>query len=115
MIGIDIVSVERVKLAAKRTPRFLERVFTVAEREYCEGKDAESLAGIFCAKEAVYKALNLTGITICDIEICREKSGRPYAQLTKSSAAKTGFSGRVEVSITHDGGFAAAVAFVAVK
>ena len=27
-VGVDIVDIERIKLAAQRTPRFLHRIFT---------------------------------------------------------------------------------------
>jgi len=66
-----------------RTPRFTERVFTPAEREYCDAKGAaaaQSYAGRFAAKEAFLKALK-TGwrgrITWQDIEIVNDANGVP--------------------------------------
>ena len=77
-IGIDITEVYRMRETIARTPRFAERVFTAAEREYCESRGAaaaQSYAARFAAKEAFLKALK-TGwrgkITWQDIEVLRD-------------------------------------------
>lgn len=76
-----------------RTPRFGERVFTPAEREYCDAKGAaaaQSYAGRFAAKEAFLKAIK-TGwrgkITWHDIEILNDGDGVPSLNV-KGEAAK---------------------------
>ncbi|MHB8170614.1 MAG: holo-ACP synthase [Thermincolia bacterium] len=79
-IGTDIVEIERIKEACS-AERFLERVFTPGEREYCLGHKNPwpYLAARFAAKEAVAKALG-TGIGQVgwrDIEVVKEPSGRP--------------------------------------
>src|SRR5712671_2735007 len=54
-IGIDIIEVRRVRETIERTPRFAERVFTAAERAYCESRGAvaaQHYAARFAAKEA---------------------------------------------------------------
>src|SRR5258708_36149636 len=59
-IGIDIIEVRRVRETIERTPRFAERVFTDAERAYCESRGAvaaQHYAARFAAKEAALKAL----------------------------------------------------------
>src|SRR3989475_7761508 len=59
-IGIDIIEVRRVRETIERTPRFAERVFTAAERAYCESRGAvagQHYAARFAAKEAALKAL----------------------------------------------------------
>jgi holo-[acyl-carrier protein] synthase len=59
--GIDITDIARIHAAIERYgERFLTRIFTPVEIEYCAGRD-ESLAARFAAKEAVSKALG-TGI-----------------------------------------------------
>ncbi|MDI6769825.1 MAG: holo-ACP synthase [Anaerolineales bacterium] len=59
--GIDLIEIDRLRAAVDRHgERFLTRIFTPAELEYCVGR-AESLAARFAAKEAVSKALG-TGI-----------------------------------------------------
>ena len=81
--GIDIVEVYRIAETMTRTPRFGERVFTPAERDYCDAKGAaaaQSYAGRFAAKEAFLKAIK-TGwrgkITWHDIEILNDADGVP--------------------------------------
>lgn len=67
-----------------RTPRFVERVFTAAERSYCDSRGAvaaQHYAARFAAKEAVLKALQTGwrgGIAWQDVEIASRESGAPY-------------------------------------
>ena len=82
-IGIDIVEVYRISETIQRTPRFVERVFTMRERAYCDAKGAaaaQSYAARFAAKEAFLKALK-TGwrgkITWHDMEILNDSQGVP--------------------------------------
>jgi len=61
-IGVDIVSVERINLVYKKHGnRFLQKIFTPGEIEYCKTKKkpAEHFAARFAAKEALAKALNI--------------------------------------------------------
>jgi holo-[acyl-carrier protein] synthase len=83
-IGIDIIEVARVREALARTPRFAERVFTAAERAYCDGRGAvaaQHYAARFAAKEAALKALQTGwrgGISWQDVEIASRNTGAPY-------------------------------------
>ena len=86
-IGIDIIEVYRIRQTIERTPRFVERVFTVAERDYCESKGVSrfaSYAARFAAKEATLKALK-TGwrgsIAWQDIQICLDEYGAPHLEI----------------------------------
>lgn len=103
MIGIDAVKIERIAEALK-SARFSERIFTEHEREYALSKKdfAQTFAGIYAAKEAVFKAVGrrFKNLIYPQIEILHE-GGAPYALVRGE---------RVEVSITHDGGFAVAIA-----
>jgi holo-[acyl-carrier protein] synthase len=90
--GIDIVEVYRIAETIARTPRFVERVYTPAERAYCDAKGAaaaQSYAGRFAAKEAFLKALK-TGwrgkITWQDIEIVNDADGVPSLNITGEAA-----------------------------
>ena len=58
-LGVDIVEIDRMKLALERTPRIKERIFSEDERWYCEHKAKPYVhyAMRFAAKEAVLKAL----------------------------------------------------------
>ena len=86
-IGIDIIEVRRVREVLARTPRFAERVFTEAERTYCDGRGAvaaQHYAARFAAKEAALKALQTGwrgGIGWHDVEIATRDSGAPYLVL----------------------------------
>lgn len=86
-IGIDIIEVRRVREVLQRTPRFAERVFTEAERSYCESRGvvaAQHYAARFAAKEAALKALQTGwrgGISWHDVEVAAHDSGAPYLVL----------------------------------
>jgi holo-[acyl-carrier protein] synthase len=108
--GIDIVETERIKRSVEEHgQRFLDRVFTPGEQQYCAANAKryyEHLAGRFAAKEAVLKVLGTGwrgGIAWTDIEILREPSGQPTITLTgecRRIAAETGIT-RWHVSISH--------------
>ena len=81
--GIDIVEVPRIARSIERFgERFLNRIFTEAERRYCESKAnrMERFAARFAAKEAGMKAIGTGmrgGVRWQDFEVGREPSGRP--------------------------------------
>ena len=83
-IGIDIIEVARIREVLVRTPRFADRVFTTAEREYCDSRGvvaAQHYAARFAAKEAALKALQTGwrgGISWQDVEVLARESGAPY-------------------------------------
>ena len=83
-IGIDIIEVARIREVLLRTPRFAERVFTPAERQYCDARGAVSAqhyAARFAAKEAALKALQTGwrgGISWQDVAVATRESGAPY-------------------------------------
>jgi holo-[acyl-carrier protein] synthase len=87
-IGIDIIEVARIREVLLRTPRFTERVFTRAEREYCDSRGvvaAQHYAARFAAKEAALKALQTGwrgGISWQDVEVSARDSGAPYLIFT---------------------------------
>ena len=112
--GIDLIRTNRLAEVNPRIrERFIQRVFTQAEQIQARD-DNETLSGIFAAKEAVSKALG-TGIGKVawqDIEILHEWTGEPLVHLhgyARVVAEKKGLK-QWSVSITHDGGLAAAVA-----
>ena len=83
-IGIDIIEVARIREVLLRTPRFADRVYTAAERAYCDSRGvvaAQHYAVRFAAKEAALKALQTGwrgGISWQDVEISARESGAPY-------------------------------------
>ncbi|CAN5221539.1 holo-ACP synthase [soil metagenome] len=80
-IGVDLVDIDRMRLALVRTPRLTERLFTPGERAYAEATrdPAERYAVRFAAKEAVMKALGvgLGAFDWHDVEVVRANSGAP--------------------------------------
>jgi holo-[acyl-carrier protein] synthase len=117
-LGIDLVELERFKAAMKRQGEpFLKRLFTPAERRYCEGKwnRFAHYTARFAAKEAVLKALGTGwsgGIRWTDVEVVREGTGSVKVRLkghAKKAAAKRKIR-RIHLNITHAEKHAAAVA-----
>jgi holo-[acyl-carrier protein] synthase len=114
-VGVDLIEIERIERALGRGRRFRERVFTEAERAYCDSKPnpAQSYAARFAGKEAVGKALGCgVHFTWREIEIAgRPKPGVRLSGWTAAFAERTG-AGRIELSMTHSRAIAAAVAVV---
>ena len=81
--GIDIAEVPRIAESIQRFgDRFLRRVFTEGEIQYCESKAnrVERYAVRFAAKEAAMKALGTgwsRGVRWRDIEVFRQPGSRP--------------------------------------
>lgn len=117
-IGIDIIEIDRVKAALER-PEFARRVFTAAERDYCEARGAQrpaSYAARFAGKEAVMKAFG-TGLSAGswqDVEIIPDAAGRPTVNLSGHFAALADRQGvdRIHISLTHARDYAAAQAIL---
>jgi holo-[acyl-carrier protein] synthase len=108
-IGIDIIEVRRVREVITRTPRFAERVYTVAERAYCDSRGAvaaQHYAARFAAKEAALKALQTGwsgGIAWQDIEVTARASGAPvllFHGLVRKLFEQSGAT-RAHLSISH--------------
>ena len=119
-VGLDLIEIARVRRALDRYPRFRERIFTEAERAYCESRPnpAESYAGRFAAKEAVGKALGF-GVARAwawqDVEVVGRP--KPSVRLTGRVAAVAERFGaaRIDLSMTHSRELAAAVCVVVVE
>lgn len=115
-VGIDVVDIARMRTVLARTPRFVERAFTAAEREYCEAKrdPTERYAARFAAKEAVLKVLDesILRIGLRQIEVIRAESGKPSILLVGAAAAKADELGvgTWHLSLTHTSLVAEAIA-----
>jgi len=109
-IGIDLLEIDRLERALERHPRLAERLFTDAEREYAAARSrpGRHLAARFAAKEAVVKALGLSGgFGLREIEIV---AGEPPTVRLSGRAAEVAAGRRVDISLTHSRSDAAAVA-----
>ena len=85
-LGVDVVDISRMDRIIKRSPAFTARVFSEAERSYCNNNALASAhyAARFAAKEAVVKALGTgfsDGIVVRDVEIVHTAHGRPVVAL----------------------------------
>lgn len=108
-VGTDMIEIARIAESIDRYgERFLRRIFTPGETEYCRRKKnaAESFAARFAAKEAAAKALGTgisRGVNWLEMEVVREPSGRPTLQLFGRAAAIAAQLGvaRVSLSLTH--------------
>lgn len=107
--GIDIAEVPRIREAIERHgERFLQRIFTEGEIQYCESKAnrIERYAARFAAKEAGMKAIGTGwnhGVRWRDIEVARKPGGRPTLLLHGKAAefaAKLGAT-NIALSLTH--------------
>ena len=118
--GLDIIDVERIrKIHGRWGDRFLKKFLRPEEIEYCLSvhDPTASIAARFAGKEAISKAFG-TGIggkiNWHDIEIINDEKGRPLVKL--HGAAKIlllEMGGKeVQVSLSHDGGQAAAMALL---
>lgn len=120
-IGIDVVPVTRVQqMIDRHGDRILQRLFTPAEMARA-GDLAHMtlfLAGRLAAKEAAYKALSAEGADLGigwqSIEVERLDDGRPQLVLRGPALARFEALGarRCHVSLSHDGGIAAAVVVI---
>lgn len=107
-VGIDVVELERFDRAVERSPRFLERVFTPAERTL----GRHSLAARWAAKEALAKALGApAGLVWQDAEVVKDETGKPHLVVRGTVAARAAELGigSLHVSLSHDAGVASAI------
>ena len=109
-LGCDLCDVARIERALEN-PRFLERVYTPAERARIARRGSETAAGLFAAKAL---GTGFWGFGFQDIEVIPDAMGRPVCGLTGGALERLQAMGglRVWVSISHSGGFAMAVAVV---
>jgi len=116
-LGTDLTEIHRIEKSIERFgQRFLDRVYTAGEIEYCMGKKSfgESFAARFAAKEAGAKALGTGishGVSWREFEVRRERSGKPVLHLSGRAAELGKELGvvRISLSLTHTKGMAMAV------
>ncbi len=108
--GVDIIEIERIRKAvlSEYGKKFLKRVYTKKELEFCENNIPE-LAARWAGKEAVAKALG-TGlwrkkdlIDWKEIEILPDECGKPIVYLcgAASKKAKALNMGAIDISFSH--------------
>ena len=123
-LGSDLVDIRRIeRVIGQYGDRFLERIFTEAERARCERgtNRAASYARRFAAKEACSKALGTgfrQGVFWRDLGVVNLTSGRPTMRLTGGALRRleemtpAGMLARLDVSLTDEPPMAQAVVII---
>lgn len=105
--GVDIIEIERVKDSIENIGgKFLKKVFSDKEIEYCESKKGQKYqhyAGRFAAKEAAFKAISRElddKYSVCwkDFEVINDKQGRPQINLFNINMERIE---SIDISISH--------------
>jgi len=115
LIGIDIVQISRIEknLNSPIKHKFLSKFLSKKEIDLTK-QNPSSIAGFFAAKEAVSKALGCgigKKLSFMDIKLSKNKKNKPSFKLSKK-AQKIFCLNETSLSISHDGGFAIAVAVI---
>jgi len=123
-IGSDLCDVRRIaEVLERHGDRFLDRVFTPAERAKAERRAnrVETYAKRFAAKEACAKALGTgfrAGVFWRDLGVVNLPSGRPTMRLTGGALARlkaitpAGHEAVIDVSLTDEGPTAQAIVII---
>lgn len=113
-IGIDLCTAARLEKSLAR-PAFLAHVYAPQEQALLAGLAGrhrlETAAANYAAKEAFLKAAGtgLGGFALPELAVLRRENGEPYFALTGAAAAwAQARQLTVHVSLTHEGGTAAA-------
>jgi holo-[acyl-carrier protein] synthase len=124
-IGSDIIDIRRIEKTIERYgDRFVERIFTEAERAKAERRKnrMDTYAKRFAAKEACAKALGTglrAGVFWRDMGVVNLPSGRPTMRLTGGALERlqeitpAGYEARIDVTITDE--YPTAQAFVVIS
>ena len=117
-VGSDLIDIRRIeKVIERHGERFLDRIFTEAERAKAERRAKNqkmvtaTYAKRFAAKEACSKALGTgirRGVWWRDMGVVNLPGGRPTMQLTGGALTRLeslippGLEGRIDLTITDD-------------
>jgi len=105
--GTDIIEIDRIKESIdKLGDRFINRIFTKREIEYCESKQKQKYqhyAARFAAKEAAFKALswkieNKYDVLWTDFEVSVNQQGRPSITISRMDLSDIE---NIDISISH--------------
>lgn len=118
-IGTDITDVKRIEESIEKFgERFLKKIFTETEREYCESfkmHKGQHYAARFAAKEAFSKAIGTgvrDGFAFNLVGIRNEPSGKPIIELSGLMAERWSDC-TIHVSLSHSA--ILAVAMIAIE
>jgi holo-[acyl-carrier protein] synthase len=123
-IGSDMIDIRRIEQVIERFgDRFLDRIFTDAERRKCDRRAnrSASYARRFAAKEACSKALGTgfrNGVFWRDLGVVNLASGRPCMRLTGGALRRLveitpgGMTAQLDVTLTDEPPLAQAVVII---
>jgi holo-[acyl-carrier protein] synthase len=123
-LGSDLIDIRRIEQVIERYgDRFLDRIFTDAERQKCDRRAnrAASYARRFAAKEACSKALGTgfrRGVFWRDLGVVNLPSGKPWMRLTGGALRRleeitpAGMTARLDVTLTDEPPLAQAVVII---
>lgn len=117
-IGIDIIEIKRIKKSVDRFgDRFLKKIFTAIELEYCLKKKNkyQHFAARFAAKEAIYKALSNDTKEVYswqDVEIYNEVNGLPKVKFYGTLKDYLNHGKELKISMSHSDNYVTCVAIL---
>ena len=109
LVGTDIETVDRFKKL------LIKNIFFESEYNYSINKAnrEQSLAGIWCAKEAVVKSFSqIKLITVREVEIICAKNSAPKAIIKNLKVKDLNFN--ISISISHTKEYATAIAVLTI-
>ena len=116
--GTDIIEIGRIKESIEDLgAKFLNRIYTQKEIEYCESKKSQKYqhyAARFAAKEAIFKAISKElndkyEIGWKDMEIFNDEQGRPQVKIRGVQKEN------IDISISHCKEYAVAMVVMLVE
>lgn len=124
-LGSDLIDIRRIEQTLERFgERFIERIFTAAERERAERRPITRVATYakrFAAKEAASKALGTgfrNGVFWSDLAVVNLPSGQPTLLMSGGAALRLaelvppGMTPRIDLTMTDDHPWAEAVVII---
>lgn len=105
--GVDIIEVNRIQESIENLgDKFLNKIFTASEIEYCNSKKQmkyQHFAVRFAAKESIFKAMSdllqdKYEITWTDVEILNDEKGKPKVHFINK---KYGNIEQIDISLSH--------------
>lgn len=104
--GIDMIEVNRIQKSIESLgEKFLNKIYTSSEIEYCNSKKQmkyQHFAARFAAKEAIFKAMSdmlkdKYEIIWTDVEIINDEKGKPYVHFINKKYPIE----QIDISLSH--------------
>ncbi len=113
--GVDIIEIDRIQKSIENYgEKFLQKIFTETEIEYCSTKADKyrRYAARFAIKEAVYKAVMKYDYTVAwkDISVKNDSDGAPVLEDLPKLAVLRSQGVIIHISLSHSNNYAVATA-----